>query len=102
MLVHPRRNKRNRTAKLRARAQNVSRDIDDDRPWPSAAGPVKALCDHVWQFFNRSDQTTPFGERKSHAKNIGLLKGVGADEMRADLSGYADDGNGIHFGVGNA
>src|SRR5579863_2411131 len=35
-------------------------------------------------------------------ENIGLLKSVRSDQRAADLTGDADQGDGIHLGVGNA
>ena len=52
MLVHAWRNKRNWTAELRARAQNVGRDVDDNRPRPSTSSPVETFGYHAGQVFN--------------------------------------------------
>jgi len=53
-------------------------------------------------FVEGTDQSAPLGQRQGHAEDVGLLKGVGADERAADLTGDADQGNGIHLRVCDA
>ena len=36
----------------------------------------------------------------AHAANIGLLEGIGSQEVAAHLAGDGDDGNGVQVGVG--
>ena len=42
------------------------------------------------------------GDGQGDAGDVGFLKGVGADQLAADLSGDANDGRGIQHGRGDA
>src|SRR5579871_6950349 len=82
--------------------QHVRGDVDNNRSRTSAAGPVKSFGDHFGDFIDRTNDAAPLGQREGDAKNVGLLKSIGANEGTANLPGNADQRNGIHLRVGDA
>jgi len=52
--------------------------------------------------FGALDLTVPFGDGLRDAHEIGLLKGVGAQQRRTDLSGYEHQRRGVHQRVGES
>ena len=91
-----------RSGELLLGLQHVGRDIDHHRPRTSAARPVETFGDYVGDFVEGADQAAPLRQRKGDAEDVGFLECVGADEGAAHLAGDADQGNGIHLGIGDA
>ena len=70
---------------------DVLRDVDHDRPRPSARGDVESLMQRARQILNGFDQIIVFGARPSDADGVAFLEGVIANQMRRHLPGENDD-----------
>ena len=91
-----------RTGEFHGGLQQINWYVDHYRARTSAARPVERLGDNFRNFFYRTNQPAPFGQRERESENVGFLEGVGADQWCAHLASDADQGNGIHFRIRNA
>src|SRR5580704_145673 len=82
-----------------ASLENVLRDIDEHGTGTAAGGDVEGFVNDLRQLLNALHHEVVFRCRARDAEGIGLLEGVAADELRGDLAGDSDDGDGIHHGV---
>ena len=84
------------------RELHVLRNIDHDRTGTSRTGDVKGLVQNARQVRDVAHEIIMLGAMAGDANRVGFLKGVRADQMGRNLPGDADEGNGIHQGVGEA
>ena len=77
-------------------------DIDDHRPGPACTRDVKGLVDDPRQVCLPGHQVRVFDDRQRDAGGVGLLEGIGADEVRADLAGDGDDWDRVQIGIRDA
>ena len=57
-------------------------------------------CNGSWNLARFRHDVVVLGNRHRHAANIGLLEGIGSQEVAAHLAGDGNDGNGVQVGVG--
>ena len=82
--------------------QNVLRQIDHHGARTAAARHVEGLMNDAAHIGDVLHQVVVLGAGPGDAGGVGLLEGIVADQMGRHLAGQADDGNGIHQGVGQA
>ena len=75
-------------------------DVDHDGTQTARAGDVEGLGDGRGNVLGALDLAVPFGDGLRDADEIGLLKGVGAQQRGADLSGDEHQRRGVHQRVG--
>ena len=75
-------------------------DVDHDGTRTARAGDVEGLGDGRGNVLGALDLAVPFGDGLRDADEIGLLKGVGAQQRGADLSGDEHQRRGVHQRVG--
>ena len=83
-------------------ALGVLGDVHDHGAGAARTGDVERLGDGARNLFGALDLTVPFGDGLRDAHEIGLLKGVGAQQRRTDLSGYEHQRRGVHQRVGES
>ena len=81
---------------------DVLRDIDHDRPRPSACGDVKSLVERARQIGDGFDQIIIFGARPGDADGVAFLERIIADQMRRHLPGDDDERNRVAERIGQA
>ena len=81
---------------------DVDRDVDDHRAGPAGGGDVEGLVDDPRQLGRVLDQVAVLDDRQRDAGDVGLLEGVGADEVAAHLPGDGDQRRRVQVGVGDA
>ena len=79
---------------------HVLGQIDDHRAGAAAARHVERLMDRTRQVRHILHQIAMLGAGPGDADDVGLLKGVVADQMGRHLAGQADHRNTVHHGVG--
>ena len=68
-------------------------DVDQHRAGAARARHVERLADRLGDFVGAGHQVVVLGDRQGDAGDVGFLKGIGADQLAADLAGDADDGD---------
>ena len=82
--------------------EHVFGDIDQHRAGAAVGCHVKGFVQDTGQIIGRFDQIVMLGRRTGDAGGIGFLKSIIADQVGGNLSGQADQGNGIHQRVHKA
>jgi len=77
---------------------DIHRNVHDHRPRPPAARDVERLLDHPGQVVQVLDQVIVLRDRARDAGRVRLLESVVADQVRPDLAGDRDHGDGVHVG----
>ena len=75
-------------------------DVHDHGAGAARTGDVERLGDGARNLFGALDLTVPFGDGLRDAHEIGLLKGIGAQQRRTDLPGHEHQRRGVHQRVG--
>jgi hypothetical protein len=70
-------------------------DIDKHRTRTAGTGDVKRFADRARNLARMGDQIIVLRDGKRDARDVGLLKRVGTDELAANLPRNADDGRRI-------
>ena len=81
---------------------NVFRNVDHDRPRPSAGRDVERLVQRARQIGDGLDQIIVFGARPGDADGIALLERVVADQMRRHLPGDDHERDRVAESIGQA
>ena len=79
----------------------VLRDVDEHGAGPAGAGDVEGVLDRLRQLAGIQDEPRMLDDRHRDAGGVGLLEGVGADQVRPDLAGDADERRRVHPRVGD-
>ena len=79
---------------------DVLRDVDDDRARTAMRGDIEGLVHDTRQLLRRLHQPVVLGAVARDADRVAFLEGIGADQMRRDLPGQADQRDRIHQRVG--
>jgi hypothetical protein len=61
---------------------------------------MNRLADRAGDVPGRGDEEVVLGDRQRDAGDVGFLEPVGADQVRGDLAGDGNHGDGVHVGVG--
>ena len=80
----------------------VLRDVDQHRARTAGPRDVEGLAQRRRDLVRLGDQVVVLRDRQRHARDVGLLEGVGADERARHLAGDADQRRGVHHGRGDA
>ncbi len=78
------------------------RDVDHDRAGTAGRGDVERLVDDLRDVGRPVHEVRVLDDRQGDAGDVGLLKGVGADQVVLDLAGDGDQRDGVEVGVGDA
>jgi hypothetical protein len=78
------------------RKLHVLRDIDDDRARAAGLGNAEGLVDDAREIVDVLDQPVVLGAGARDADRIAFLEGIRADERGRNLTGEADERDGIH------
>ncbi len=81
---------------------DVLRQIDHHRAGTTGARDMKRLVQHARQGFHVLDQVVVLGAGAGDAGGVGLLEGVGADQLGRNLARQADQRHGIEERVEQA
>ena len=84
------------------RLLNIFRDINENRPRAAGIREVERIHNRGNDVLGLENEIAVFHNRAGHADDVGLLKGVLADEPGTDLTGDDDHWDGIHIRVGDA
>ena len=76
-------------------------DVDEHGAGPAGAGDVEGVLDRLRQLAGIQDEPRMLDDRHRDAGGVGLLEGVGADQVRPDLAGDADERRRVHPRVGD-
>src|SRR5713101_2218654 len=77
-------------------------DVDKDRAGAAAVGDQEGFADSARNVLGLRNHHVVLGDGHGDARDIDLLKRVGAQDFAADLAGDADDRRRVHHGGGNA
>ena len=77
-------------------------DVDQHRAGASGFRDVERFANRRGHFIGAGHQIVVLGDGQGDAGDVGFLKGVGAQQLAAHLSGDADDRNRIHHRGGDA
>ena len=92
--------KRSREGIFQFTVLHVLRDIHQDRPRTARRRQMECGCNGSWNLARFRHDVVVLGNRHRHAADIGLLEGIGSQEVAAHLAGDGDDGNGVQVGFG--
>ena len=81
---------------------DIARDVDEDGTGAARGGDVERLFEGLRNILDVEDELVVLGDRDADAGDVGLLEAVAADEPADDGAGDADEGHGVHPGVGDA
>ena len=84
------------------RERHVHGDVDDHGAGAAGGGDVEGLVHDARQVGGVLDQVGVLDDRQGHAGDVGLLEGVGADEVAAHLPGDGDERRRVQIGGGDA
>jgi hypothetical protein len=70
-------------------------DIHEDRAGAARAGYIECFAHRLCQFIGPRYQIIVLGNGQSNACDVGFLKGIGADQFAAHLTGDANNGGGV-------
>src|SRR5713101_1115492 len=77
-------------------------DVDQDRSGTSAIGDQEGFTEGACNVLGFRDHHVVLGDGHGNARDIDLLKRVGAKDFAADLAGNANDWRRVQHGGGNA
>ena len=80
----------------------VLSDVDQNRPRTARSRDIESFSDGARDFVGVGDEIVMLRDGQRNAGDVGLLKGVGADQLAANLSRDADDWRRIEHRSGNA
>jgi hypothetical protein len=78
--------------------EDVHGDVHQHGAGAAGAGEVEGLAQHVAEVGGIFHQVVVLGDGHGDAADVGLLEGVLADQVGADLGGDRDQGDGVHVG----
>ena len=87
---------------LARRLLRVLGDVDQHRSRAAGGGDVERLANRRRDVLCARHQVVVLRDRQRHAGDVGLLEGVAADQLAADLSRDADDRRGVEHRRGDA
>ncbi len=90
-----------RIGEVEARQLHVLRHVDQHRAGAARAGDVERLLEHLRQVGDVLHEPGVLDDRHRDALDVGLLEGVGADQVRRHLAGDAHDRRRVEVGVGD-
>jgi hypothetical protein len=83
------------------RLLHVLRDVDEHRAGTPRPRDVERVLHHLRQLAHVLHEPGVLDDRQRDAGRVGLLEGVGADQVRVDLPGDRDERSRVHPGVGD-
>src|SRR5206468_407602 len=76
-------------------------DIHENRARAARLGDDKSFANSASDIFDFGDDHIVFGDGHGDAGDVNFLKGVGTEQLAANLAGDADDGRGIEHRGGD-